>query len=248
MRGYSSRRPFPLKMSMAASVEAAGTMCQGPGYRLSNIARAREASVDNWLLALASSIRRNRWSVARQARTPTTTIPRAATTVIVAATLVAIPHRLMKSRRDNYPESKKRTRRRAGCVLSRWRRGGTAPRSMPPIDQRVYVRSSLLEVSSRWPVSNLLLDEPSKASPSAGRRGGQLARICDTTISAPGGLPQRQGAQPKLRSQSQVVVGFCEFPECFTRNPRTWARNTDLTTHVEPSSPPTCQNVTPAWV
>jgi len=88
---------------------------------------------------------------------------------------------------------------------------GTAPRSMPTIAQRVYVRSSLIEVSGRWPVSGPLPDKPSRISPSAGRRDGQLAQICDTTAAAPGGLPQRQGAQPKLRSQSHVVVGFCDF-------------------------------------
>ena len=66
---------------------------------------------------------------------------------------------------------------------------GTAPRSMPPINQRVYVRSSLLKVSSRWPVSNLLLDEPSRDSPGVGRRDAQLAQICDTVKAAPGGLP-----------------------------------------------------------
>ena len=66
---------------------------------------------------------------------------------------------------------------------------GTAPRSMPPINQRVYVRSSLLKVSSRWPVSNPLLDEPSRISLYAGRRGVTLAQICDTVKAAPGGLP-----------------------------------------------------------
>lgn len=66
---------------------------------------------------------------------------------------------------------------------------GTAPRSMPPIYQRVYVRISLLNVSSRWPASNLLLDEPSRVSPYTGRRGAALAQIFDTVKAAPGGLP-----------------------------------------------------------
>ena len=118
---------------------------------------------------------------------------------------------------------------------------GTAPRSMPSIHQRVYVRSLLLEVSSRWRASNPRLNKSSKVLPAAGRRGRRLAQIFDTAVTAPGGLPQRQGAQPKLRSQSQVVVGFCDFPECFTRDPRTWARHTSCTTHVEPSSPPCAQ-------
>jgi hypothetical protein len=115
---------------------------------------------------------------------------------------------------------------------------GTAPRSMPSICQCAYVRSSPVEVSSRWSASNPRLDESSRVSLAAGRRDGELAQISDTVVSAPGGLSQRQGAQPKLRSQSQVVVGFYGFPECLTRVSRTWARRTDVTTHVEPSSPP----------
>jgi len=115
---------------------------------------------------------------------------------------------------------------------------GTAPRSMPSICQCAYVRSSPVEVSSRWSVSNPRLNKSPRVSPVAGRRDAELAQISDTAVSAPGGLSQRQGAQPKLRSQSQVVVGFCGFPECFTRVSSTWARCTDVTTHVEPSSPP----------
>ena len=115
---------------------------------------------------------------------------------------------------------------------------GTAPRSMPSICQCDYVRSSPVEVSRRWSVSNPRLDEFSKVSLAAGERAGELAQISDTAVTAPGGLSQRQGTQPKLRSQSQVVVGFCVFPECFTRVSSTWARRTDVTTHVEPSSPP----------
>lgn len=115
---------------------------------------------------------------------------------------------------------------------------GTAPRSMPSICQCAYVRSSPVEVSSRWSVSNPRLNESSRVSLAAGRRDVELAQFSDTAVSAPGGLSQRQGAQPKLRSQSQVVVGFCGFPECLTRVSSTWARRTDVTTHVEPSSPP----------
>ena len=76
-----------------------------------------------------------------------------------------------------------------GCPVCRMEARGTAPRSMPPIYQRVYVRISLLKVSSRWPASNPLLDEPSRVSLYAGRRGAELAQICDTVKAAPGGLP-----------------------------------------------------------
>ena len=44
----------------------------------------------------------------------------------------------------------------------------------------VYVRSPLIDVSSRWLAGNLRLDEPSKVSPSSGRRTAGLAQICDT--------------------------------------------------------------------
>src|ERR687890_523674 len=40
-----------------------------------------------------------------------------------------------------------------------------------------------------------------------------------------------------LRSQCHVVVGSCDFPECFTRNPRTWARGHSFTNPVEASRP-----------
>src|SRR5579871_3428835 len=96
---------------------------------------------------------------------------------------------------------------------------GTAPRSMPSIDWRHYVRSPLVKVSGRWSAGHPRPDKSPKISPTAGRRSDRLAQICDTSENAPGGLPQRQGAQPKLRGQSQVVVGFCVFSRVFYQDP-----------------------------
>ena len=101
-------------------------------------------------------------------------------------------------------------------VQRRWRRGVLPPGPVPPsICQCDYVRSSPVEVSRRWTVSNPRLDEFSRISLVAGERDVELAQISDTAVNAPGGLSQRQGTQPKLRSQGQVVVGFCWFSRVF---------------------------------
>ena len=44
----------------------------------------------------------------------------------------------------------------------------------------VYARSPPIEVSGRWPVGGPLPDESARVSPTAGRRTGGLAQICDT--------------------------------------------------------------------
>ncbi len=76
--------------------------------------------------------------------------------------------------------------------------GGNRTRVRASIHQRFYVRSPPIEVSSRWPVDGPLLDESSRVSPAVGRRGCGLARICDTYRAASGGLPDRQGGNPKV--------------------------------------------------
>src|SRR5262245_20939651 len=47
----------------------------------------------------------------------------------------------------------------------------------------------------------------------------------------------RCGKAEALRSHCQVVVGSCDFPECFTRDPSTWARGHSFTNPVEASRP-----------
>ena len=55
---------------------------------------------------------------------------------------------------------------------------------------------------------------------------------------APGGLPREHcRVTRRLRGERQVVVGDCDFPECFTRCSRTWARNQSFTNPVEASHP-----------
>jgi len=56
----------------------------------------------------------------------------------------------------------------------------------------VYVRSSPVWVSSRWPMSRRRLDKSPKVSPAAGRRDAGLSRIFDTHKTASGGLPYGQ--------------------------------------------------------
>jgi hypothetical protein len=111
------------------------------------------------------------------------------------------------------------------------------------IDHSAYVRSPPIVVSSRWPMGGPLLDESSRDSPAAGRLGGRLAQFCDTRQAASGGLPSGQVRQPKLRSQSQVVVGSCIVSRGIYQDPRTWARSHGFPYPVEASRPLTLRNL-----
>lgn len=85
------------------------------------------------------------------------------------------------------------------------------------IDHSVYVRIPSFRVSGNWPAGRRFQDKPPVISPGAGRRSAGLARYCDTHEAASGGLLHGQAVTRRLRSQCQVVVGSCDFPEGFTR-------------------------------
>ena len=66
---------------------------------------------------------------------------------------------------------------------------------------------------------------------------------------APGGLPIKHcyGKAEALRSESEVVVRSWKFPECFTRDPRTWARHHGATYTIETGRPLKLQKHTTGW-
>ncbi len=119
--------------------------------------------------------------------------------------------------------------------------GESRTRVLRRINHSVYVRSPPIDVSSGWLVNDPPLDELSRALPRAGKRDAQLARIFDTCEAAPGGLPRRhsQGCNRSYAARAMFELAVEKFPEGFTRNPRTWARDHSFFYTIETISGPT---------
>jgi len=113
------------------------------------------------------------------------------------------------------------------------------------INHSVYVRSPPIDVSSGWLVNDPPLDELSRVSSRAGKRDARLARIFDTCEAAPGGLPRRhsQGCNRSYAARAMFELAVEKFPEGFTRNPRTWARNHSFFYTIETISGPTKEEI-----
>lgn len=90
----------------------------------------------------------------------------------------------------------------------------------------------------RWPTGGPRPDKLSRDLHTGGKRTGALAQIFDTHVPPRAGCAvSTAGVTRRLRGERQVVVGDCDFPECFTRCSSTWARYQSCTNPVEASHP-----------
>ena len=90
---------------------------------------------------------------------------------------------------------------------------GYCPPVRARIYRRVYVCSSPIEVSSRWPVSSPLLDEFSRVSPAGGERALGPARIFDTHVPPRAGcLVSTAGVTRSYAASARLSLAFGVYP------------------------------------
>lgn len=127
------------------------------------------------------------------------------------------------------------------CVSARYACSGGEGNRTPVRDSinfSVYVCILPIEVSEHWPAGGPCADKFAVVLPDDGKRAAGLAQICDTHVPPRAGCRvSTAGVTRRLRGERQVVVGDCDFPECFTRSPSTWTRSQSVTNPVEASHP-----------
>ena len=100
------------------------------------------------------------------------------------------------------------------------------------------MRILLIEVSVRWPTESPRHDKSAFISPDDSRHIARLAQIFVTHMPPRAGcLVSTAELTRRLGGEREVVVRDWNFPECFTRCSRTWARSHSFTNPVEASHP-----------